>query len=374
MKPLGVITFISGHYYPSARRAGFHNLADAAYRMGYKVNFVTVGYSLLSYLRRDYRTRIRGIRANLNRAVEIRPGFVSYVYATVWHPMTFLVPAVNRLTMSMMDGYGQGRLGALLPIVRETDIFVFESTPGLFLFRRFQRENPDAKMIYRVSDDVRILRSTHPRLVELEQEIAPLFHTVSVPCAWMLGKFPGLPTLRCDRHGLDTAAFDAVEGSPYEAGTKNAIFVGTGYVDLDCIASSAEGVPECNFHIIGPMKDTLNLKNVIYYGEIPFRDTLPYIKHADVGLGTRDYREGFSASLTDSLKILQYRYCGLPIVSPDFIDLARDGVFYYQPRNAASCVEAMKGALSAGKDISRGDEVQSWDEVMQSLLDAVTIN
>ena len=374
MNSLNSVTFITGHYYLSPRRAGFHNLADAAHRMGFNVNFVTVGYSLLSYLRRDYRTRINGIHANINRSVEIKPGFVSYVYATAWHPMTFLVPAVNRLTMSMMDGYGQGRLGALLPIVRETDIFVFESTPGLFLFRRFQRENPDARMIYRVSDDVRILRSSHPRLIELEQEIAPLFHTVSVPCTSMLDKFPGLSTLRCDRHGLDKAAFDAVKASPYEAGTKNAVFVGTGYVDFDCIASAAEGVQECNFHIIGPMKDTLNLKNVRYYGEIPFRDTLPYIKHADVGLGTRDYREGFSASLTDSLKILQYRYCGLPIVSPDFIDLARDGVFYYQPGNPASCVEAMKGALSAGKDISRGDEVQSWDEVMQSLLGAAPIN
>ena len=374
MNPLGVITFISGHYYPSARRAGFHNLADAAYRMGYKVNFVTVGYSLLSYLRRDYRTRIKGIHANLNRGVEIRPGFVSYVYATVWHPMTFLVPAVNRLTMSMMDGYGQGRLGALLPIVRETDIFVFESTPGLFLFRRFQRENPDAKMIYRVSDDVRILRSTHPRLVELEQEIAPLFHTVSVPCAWMLGKFPGLPTLRCDRHGLDTAAFDAVEGSPYEAGTKNAIFVGTGYLDLDCIASSAKGVPECSFHIIGPMKNSINIQNVRFYGEVPFSKTLPYIKFADVGFLTLRYLKESSKSFSDSLKTIQYRYCGLPIVSPDFINLDRDSVYYYQPGNTDSCVRAVREALSAGKDSSRGDEVQSWDEVMQSLLDAVTIN
>ena len=374
MKPLGVITFITGHYYPSARRAGFHNLADAAHQMGFKVNFVTIGYSLLSYLRRDYRTRISGIHANINRAVEIKPGFVSYVYATAWHPMTLLVPAINRLTMPMMDSYGRGKLGALLPIVRETDLFVFESTPGLFLFKRLQQENPDARMIYRVSDDIRILRSTHPRLIELEQEIAPLFHTVSVPCSWMLDKFPGLPTLRYDRHGLDTAAFDAVKDSPYEAGTKNAIFVGVGYMDCDSIAHVAKGIPDCDFHIIGPMKDSINMGNTHFYGEVPFLETLPYIKFADVGLLTLRYMKEASKSFSDSLKTIQYRYCGLPIVSPDFINLARDSVFYYQPGNAESCVRAVREALSAGKDLSRGYEVQSWDEVMQTLLDATPVN
>jgi len=372
MKRAGVITFLTGHYYPSSRRAGFHNLADAAHRMGYKVNFVTIGYSLLSYLRHDYRTRINGIHANLNKPVELKTNFVSYVYATAWHPMTFLVPAINRWTMSLMDQYGQGELGALLPIVKETDIFVFESASGLFLFKRLQQENPDAKMIYRVSDDVQILRSTHPRLIKLEQEIAPLFHVVSVPCTWMLDKFPGLPALRCDRHGLDKTAFDAVNTSPYKTGTKNAVFVGTGYVDFDCIAHAAAGVPECNFHIIGPIKNRINLKNVYFYGEIPFTKTIPYIKYSDIGLLSLRYMKHSSKSFSDSLKTIQYRYCGLPIVSPDFINLARDNVFYYRPENAASCIKAVKDALSAGKNLSLGKEVQSWDEVMQSLLEAVS--
>ena len=374
MKYAGTITFITGHYYPSSRRAGFHNLADAAHSMGYKVNFVTAGYSILSYLRRDYRTRIRGIHANLNKPVELKPNFVSYVHATAWHPMTFLVPAINRWTMSMMDCYGQGKLGALLPIVKGTDIFVFESTSGLFLFKRFQQENPDARMIYRVSDDVRILRSTHPRQIELEQEIAPLFHVVSVPCTWMLDKFPGLPNLRCDKHGLDKAAFDVVENSPYQVGTKNAVFVGTGYMDGDFIAHAAKGIPECTFHIIGPVQCPMKMINVRFYGEIPFSETLRYIKFADIGLLSLRYMKESSKSFSDSLKTIQYRYCGLPIVSPDFIDLARDNVFYYQPRNAASCVEAVMGALSAGKDLSRGNEAQTWDEVTKSLLDAIPVN
>lgn len=362
------VTFLTGHYYPSKRRAGFHNLADAAHDLGYRVYFVTVGYSLLSWLRRDYRTRIPGISHNHNRSVRIRNDFYSYVHFTPWHPMTFLVPAFNRLSMGCMDAYGQHYLRHLLPLIQATDIFVFESGPGLFLFDRIKEENPGSRTVYRVSDDIRILRSTHPRLIEKEREIAARFDCVSVPSMTMLNMFPGRE-VRLDRHGLDKAVYDACTISPYPQGSVNAVFVGTGYMDYDFLQSVA-GHNNCTFHIIGPMEDRLHLPNVRFYGELPFAETIPYVKFADVGLAIRTYRNGYAATLTDSLKILQYRYCGLPIVSPDFIDLHRDGVFYYTPGNAASCCNAMRDALGSGCTAAYAAEVHTWQELTQALLAA----
>jgi 2-beta-glucuronyltransferase len=366
----GTVTFITGHYYPSRRRAGFHNLADAAHRMGCRVNFVTAGYSLLSYLRRDYRTKIPGIRANCNQPVEIKPGFVSYVHFTPWHPHTLVLPGLDRLTHPLMDRYGEGELNGLLPLIKETDIFVFESMSGLFLFKRCRRENPAARMIYRVSDDIRILGSTHPRLIELEREIAPDFDCVSVPSAWMLNLFPSLPSLRLclHHHGLDKSAYDACTVSPYPAGSTNAVFVGTAYFDDEFTRLAAIGNPECMFHIIGPMKDTLALPNVRFYGEMPFAATPPYIKFADVGLFNLQYRNESVKSFTDSLKIIQYRYCHLPIVTPIFLDLRRDGVFYYQPGDTESCAGALHDALACGRDRKRAAEVRSWDALLQDML------
>lgn len=361
------VTFITGHYYPSKRRAGFHNLADAALRLGYHVNFVTTGYSLLSYLRNDYRIHSPGIRHNHNRVITVRDHLDSYVYFTLWHPMTFLLPALNRASMHWMDAYGQGNLGGLLPIVQQTDIFVFESGPGLFLFKRFQQENPTARMVYRVSDDIRILGSTHPRLVELEREIVDDFDYISVPSSVMLHMFPGVP-VTLDRHGLDKQAYDACTESPYSAGTRNAVFVGTGYMDADFLRAAASAHPQCLFHIIGPMNDELHMENVRFLGEMPFRTTLPYVKFADVGLGIRTFRKGYASTLTDSLKIIQYRYCGLPIVSPDFLDLHREGVFYYTPGDAPSCAAAMKQALRHGRHAEYAAEVRSWDDVARALL------
>ena len=361
------VTFITGHYYLSKRRAGFHNLADAAVRLGYHVNFVTVGFSLLSYLRNDYRIHISGIHKNYNRVRRINAHLDSYVYFTSWHPMTLLLPILNQLSMHWMDKYGQNNLGSLLSIVKQTDIFIFESGPGLFLFRRFQKENHTARMIYRVSDDIRILGSTHPRLIELEREIAPDFDYISVPSSVMLEMFPSVcPSL--DRHGLDKQAYNTCTCSPYDAGTQNAVFVGTGYMDINFLRAAAEAYPQCKFHIIGPMTDSLHMKNVYFLGEMPFKSTIPYVKFANVGLAIRTFRKGYASTLTDSLKIIQYRYCGLPIVSPDFLNLNREGVFYYNPSNPTSCVRALGQALQHGRHSEYANEVFSWDEVAQRIL------
>jgi len=371
MLPAGsTVTFITGHYYLSPRRAGFHNLADAAHRRGCKVNFVTAGFSLLSYLRRDYRTKIAGLRANLNRPLEIKPGLISYVHFTPWHPHNLVLPGLNRLTRPLMDRYGEGDLGLLLPLVKETDIFIFESMSGLFLFKRFRRENPLARTVYRVSDDLRILRSTPPRLLELEKEISPDFDCVSVPSAWMLNLFPGLPAVRLHRHGLDKKAYEACLVSPYPQGSKNAVFIGVGYFDGEFIRHAARGNPECAFHVIGPINYSCALPNVCFLGEMPFVSTAPYVKFADVGLFNLQYRNESVKSFTDSLKIIQYRYCGLPIVSPDFLDLQRDGVFYYRPGDAESCAVNLREALACGRNANWAGEARSWDEVFQDMVAA----
>lgn len=344
-------------------------MADAIYTLGHRVNFVTVGYSLLSFLRNDYRIRTPNIYSNHNTLVKIRDNFYSYVHFTKWHPMTLLFPFLNTLSMSWMDTYDQENFENLLPIILQTDIFIFESGPGLFLFSRIKNEHPQAKMVYRVSDDIRILGSTHPRMVELEQQIANQFDCVSVPSSTMQSIFSGV-SVRLDRHGLDKDAYDACTESPYVPDSINAIFVGTGYMDYDFLRFVAPENKNCTFHIIGPMKDRLNIPNVLFLGEMPFLSTIPYVKFANIGLAIRTFRKGYSSTLTDSLKIIQYRYCGLPIVSPDFIDLNRDGVFYYAPSDAASCRVALRQALQHGRNNDFAREVRTWTEVAEEILTA----
>lgn len=358
---------LSTHWYPSPRRAGFHHLADALLSMGHTVDFVTVGFSYLSYARRDYRTHYPGLWRERNQSREIRPGLISHVFFTPWHPHTLLLPLLDRLTWRWMDGYHRLLTPALRALLAGADVVLYESSSALFLFHTAKALAPQAKHIYRVSDDIRILRSTHPRMVELEQEVAPLFDAVSVPCRIMLNKFPGLPHLHLHPHGLDTASFDAVTESPYVRGTRNAVLVSAWRTDPAFFRAVARHCPEVHVHCIGPLARDVTARNIHYYGEIPFKQTLPYIKFADVGLQVVQDMGASTATLTDNLKVIQYRYCGLPIVAPSFLDLHRDGVFYYHP-NPESCVSALHGALDAGKNLDLAQEVRTWEELARDLL------
>lgn len=362
------IVLLSNHFYNSPRRAGFHHLADALHRAGHEVTFVTTGLSWISYARRDYRTRYPDIGAACNRLRTERPGLESYVHYTPLHPHTTLIPLVDRLLDGLMDRYGRYPLGQAEARVAEAQAIVYESSTALFLFSRCLRTAPGALHIYRVSDDVRILRSPPPRLNALEAEIAPLFHCISVPCAYLADKFRGLPNVRLHRHGIDKAAFDAAASSPYGATRNNCIFVGNSHLDARFVCDAAAALPDVNFHIIGPLRQNEHLHNVSYYGERPFGQTLPYVKFADVGLCTLTRTNEYAKSFTDSLKVIQYRYCGLPIVAPDFLDLRRDGVSYYVPDDAGSAAAAVRRALELGRDPGRADEVRSWDEVAADIL------
>lgn len=363
------ISFITGHHYRSLRRAGFHNLADAAQRLGYTVNFITVAFSLLSFLRRDHRTKIPEALKERNKIIEINSRLKTYTYFTPWHPVNMIAPFMNRISTPWMHRYGQGNLGNLLSLIQNTDIFIFESTPGLFLFKRFLQEAPHAATIYRVSDDIRVLRSTHPSMLTLEKDLTPLFDCISVPSAAMLDIFAGATNVKLHSHGIDKQSYDQCTVSPYPPGTRNAIFIGTGHMDSMFLRHAAKGNPDCVIHVIGPVQADIEMPNVRFYGELLFNQTIPYVKFADVGLLNLNFRNNASKSFTDSLKTIQYSYCGLPIVAPSFLNLNRGGVFYYTPYDEPSAALALRQAINAGKTQYAAASAFSWEEIMQTMLD-----
>ena len=56
----------------------------------------------------------------------------------------------------------------------------------------FKRLAPEAAFVYRVSDDLRH-SGIHPTVIQAEDEVAPRFDLVSVPCAHIAERFRGLP-------------------------------------------------------------------------------------------------------------------------------------------------------------------------------------
>lgn len=354
------VTLLSGHYYPSKRRAGFHCLADAFWRAGCEVIFITTQVSWISWLRRDHRFEYPIIRER-KRIHRLRERFTNYVWFTPWHPANLRVDALNHLTRRVVRRYADLDLGEIEPLLRSARLFVFESDLSLFLFPRLRSLAPSARFVYRVSDDLRLLKN-HPTLREIEMEYAPEFDLVSAPSRFLHERFAPCGNAALHHHGLEKNLFDEAVADPYAPGMRNAVYVGTFNFDYDYLDRASRLFPGVAFHIIGPIPDLPKRDNVVVYGEMPFAATIPYVKFADVGLQPRAYSFG-AESFTDSLKVLQYTYCRLPIIAPDFLRSSRPNFHFYHPRDDSSIQLSMMGALAQAHHSIDTSGICSWDEL-----------
>ncbi len=357
------VVLVTGHYLASRRRAGFHWLADAYWRAGWEVLFFTAGVSRALWLRgRDPRLEYPLAR-EANRIRWLEPRLGSYVWLKLWHPSATGSAALDRWLMPLFRRYGALPLGEAEPLVRAADLAIFESTPGLMLAERFRRLHPGARLVYRVSDDVRLL-GYHPVVLEAEERLAPIFDLISCPSRSVLARLAPLGRAVFQPQGIRKELFDAPCSSPFgsEPGP-HLVFVGNSHFDYDFLDRAARLFPRWRFHIIGPIPDLPARSNVVSYGELAFGDTIPYLRHADVGLNIRAGGAGLECLRESSLKVLQYTYCRLPIVAPERLRSEGDHVFCYQPGDDASIAAAL--AAAAAFDHARVDRagIRSWDEV-----------
>jgi 2-beta-glucuronyltransferase len=115
-------------------------------------------------------------------------------------------------------------------------------------------------------------------------------------------------------------------------------------------------------------RDMPSAPNIVHHGERPFAETLPWIRHADVGLALYRYRDGAEHLADSSLKIIQYTWCRLPVVAPNFAAAPENPhVIGYAPGDAASIKAACVRALAVDRaaiDVSR---ICDWDALVRHL-------
>lgn len=360
------VTLVTGHYWGSKRRAGFHHLAQAYRKLGFEVLFFTAPVSYLLKLKGDYRFEYN-LQHEAGKVIEKEEGLYSYVHFTPWHVANLRLSVLNQLSLPFLPLYSRYSFRAAVDFIRASDLIIFESSPGLYLFKRFQQLNQKARLAYRVSDDLRLL-NVHPGLIKLEENILPEFDVVSVPSSYIYKTLAAHAPkkLQLNHHGINKHVYDVAHPSPYVGNKVNLVFIGNDYFDLGFLDIASTVYKDYLFHIIGPIADLPVKDNVKIYGEMPFQDTVPYVQHADAGLHTLSYKPG-SESFTDSLKVLQYSYCKLPIVAPDFLRTPRKNTFCYTPGDEASIKSAIAQAINSKKESYNNIEVKSWEEVASNL-------
>lgn len=318
------VVLISGHYLGSKRRAGFHHLASAYRNLGWDVTFVTAAISRLSRLKGDHRFAYP-VREEANRLVPVEERLTSYVLLTRTHPGNLRFRLANRLSAPFFARYARAHLGRVEEVFREADLVVFEGTAALLLVERIRDLAPRARLVYRASDDLRVL-GVHPIILDAERHAIPLFDLVSAPTREIAGLLSSYGPVQVDPPAIDKAELDRDTPSPYGEGP-SAVFVGVSPLfDYETLAAAAEIAPHVAFHVIGPPTRPLPA-NVTFHPELPYADVVPYLQHATFGLLL--FPPGY-ASLGQGNKVAQYSYCRLPIVAPSHLHTERANLCLFE--------------------------------------------
>jgi len=355
------IILFTTHVWNSKRKAGFHWIASAFWEKGWDVYFVTASLSLFDKLRGDYRFD-NFEKYNINNIVFQKERFYTYTIYHPWRPFSRMGKILNRVTYPLFLKYCNISLPGLENIGRQAQLYIFESSKGGMFFERFKLLNPNARFVYRVSDNIHLFKS-HPVILDIESKIAPYFDLISVPTMSIYEKFSGLSNVRLQKHGIPINLYEQKHANPYQKNySKNAIFVGNLFLDVDFLPRASRLFPNIYFHIIGNFKDLPSKPNIISYGEMNYFETIPFIKFADIGLNPRTI-----SSLADSNKMMQYQYCKLPIIISHVDKTDKEFVFYYHYGEDESIYTAIQSALNYERENIPTKEIQSWSSLAKQL-------
>lgn len=360
----GNVVFISAfHDYRTAKRASIHQIAHALARSGYDVSFLSTRFSRLSRSRGDSRLNLWD-RANRAEMVD---GIRCYLWRTHLHPFATGNALADRLMGPMFRLYARLPNRDVDALLAAADHVVVEASVAAILLRRIRRLNPRARIIYYATDRLATV-GAHPFVQDRLARDADLIHHVSMRSWLMAPDFTWAPD-RLTRigFGIDPADFAGIGPSPYPAGTRNAVSVGSMLFDESFFHHAAAAFPDVVFHVIGCGRRFTAAANVIVHDEMPFRDTLPYIAHATIGVAPYLDAPDVEYLADTSLKLAQFEYLGLPAVCPDFAvgDIASRSP--YRPDDPASIERAVAMALAAASTI-RPRSFPRWEEIGERLL------
>jgi 2-beta-glucuronyltransferase len=168
--------------------------------------------------------------------------------------------------------------------------------------------------------------------------------------------------------GIEESEYTDVGPSPYTAGSKTAVSVGSMLFDPTFFTVAGNLFPSVQFHVIGCGATFEAPPNVRIYPEMKFKDTLAYIKHATLGIAPYRSAPGAEYLAESSLKLAQYEYFGLPAACPTFAVGRVTSRFGYQPGNEDSIKAATIAALAAAGTV-KPRKFLSWTEVALRVLD-----
>lgn len=352
---------ISGHDFRSPRKANVHFIAAELALRG-KTRMFSIGFSPLSHAKgKDPRL---GMTVPANTP-GMKDGVECYLWRTFAHPFNPRHPALQVISPLAFETYRALSPPILREWVEDASTIFVESGLGVLWLADFRRWNAKAEIIYIASDDMATI-GVDPYLLRLLRTKGHLIDGVRVPSRTLASVMPGNTNVFYVPHGIDESIADLCDPSPYKHGV-HAVSVGSMLFDPQFFAIAAAQFPEITFHVIGSGARREQLPPaVVMHAEMPFAETLPYIKHARFGIAP--YRQAnVPYYLSDtSMKLMQYEFLRIPAVCPYFVVGNHPTRHGYQPGDAASISDAIRGALAAKP--TEDNSFLNWSNVVDRLL------
>lgn len=359
------VVFLSAyHDYRTAKRASIHPLAQALAASGHDVSFVSTRFSHVSRRKGDSRLFLWD-RAN---RFEVVDGIRCYLWRTAFHPFATGFALSDKAMELLFPLYAALPNRDVDRLFAEADYVVVEASVAAILLRRIRRLNTHARIIYYATDRLDTV-GAHQFVRRRLVEDAGLIEHVSLRSSLMADDFAwvGSERLRRIGFGIEPADFAGIGPSPYPAGTRAAVSVGSMLFDPGFFRDVPPVFPDVQFHVIGCGQRFDAPANVTIHDEMPFRATLPYLRHAAVGLAPYAPAPGVEYLSESSLKLAQYEYLGLPAACPDFATGAVPSRFGYRVGDATSMRAAFAAALARTGTVAPRT-FPTWAEVGQRLL------
>jgi 2-beta-glucuronyltransferase len=356
------VVISSVHDYRVGRRGSIQAIADGLARRNFDVLFLSIRFSLLSFMKPDSR-RFLLSRAN---TFENLNGIRCYLWRTPLHPFTSQSKALQRINAPLHKLYAACPNAEIDRELCSASHVIVESGLGIALIERIRRLNPGAKIIYRASDKLNTI-GAHPYLQQCLQEQA---HNIDHICLLARLMAPDFAFARDRTYvvplGVHPPDFADIGASPYAEGL-NAVSVGSMLFDPSFFETASELFPDVTFHVIGSGHNGTPAPNVRWHPEMPFKETLPYIAHAAFGIAPYRQEAQSPYLAQSSLKLMQYEYLGIPGVCPHYAAGGRPSRFGYTPGDREEIREAVTAALAHAGHVA-AKSILTWDEVIERML------
>ena len=354
---------LSAHDYRSPRKASIHFITNELAKRG-PTRFFSLRYSMLSRYTADPRLSLDD---QANR-IATHQGVECYLWKTMIHPFNTRRSWLRPAESIMYRWYSQGRNNVLRQWIKDATVILLESGVAPVFFDLIKQLNPSAKILYRASDSLEAINVAE-YVNDAFARIAGDINTIALPSRALVDSIPSRHNLIFVPHGIDHSVAEKADPSPYEGEGIHAVSVGSMLFDPSFFVLASKRFPQIHFHVIGsghPRHPEYG-DNVTVYGEMPFAQTLRYIKHARIGIAPYS-STNLPAYLRDtSLKLIQYEFFKLPAICPTFIAADYPTRFGYDIGDGDSIEQAMNRALSPVQPLVTR-QVLSWGEVTERML------